>query len=153
MIALLQHLNPAGAQNGLAMALRAGCFGAARKEWAAAAASAMPRHSSSQWQPQQLSHPAAFNLQHQNFLHISAPCAALQHHEIKPEGGLYLDGLLFMKQPWKAVLVDAAGKACRLSLATRRISTVIVLHQTCVASMLVRLLGSQLLSSKHGQQA
>jgi hypothetical protein len=41
----------------------------------------------------------------------SAAAAGLQQRQIRsPASELYMNGLMFMQQPWKAVLVDAAGE-------------------------------------------
>lgn len=42
-------------------------------------------------------------------LHGSSACASLQQQQIRPANELYMNGLVWMQQPWKAVLVDAAG--------------------------------------------
>jgi len=42
-------------------------------------------------------------------LHGCSACASLQQQQIRPANELYMNGLVWMQQPWKAVLVDAAG--------------------------------------------
>jgi hypothetical protein len=43
-------------------------------------------------------------------VHSSPSAASLQQHQMAPTNDLYMKSMLFTQQPWKAVLVDAAGK-------------------------------------------
>lgn len=47
--------------------------------------------------------------QQQRNVHSSGPLSHLAQRQIRPTSDLYRHGLMLSPQPWKAVLVDAAG--------------------------------------------
>lgn len=47
--------------------------------------------------------------QQQRNIHSSGPLSHLAQRQIRPASDLYSHGLMLSAQPWKAVLVDAAG--------------------------------------------